>query len=121
MIGGPHGDAGLTGRKIIIDTYGGWGAHGESSVDFEATFLQTSISCVHTFANQIISTRKIEPRTEGGLTSMSKAPCSVFEVQLAVCKAQLQLLLLCTVPIAPTCPLLVVRYYLLASCLMWPL
>ena len=27
-IGGPEGDAGLTGRKIIIDTYGGWGAHG---------------------------------------------------------------------------------------------
>ena len=28
VIGGPKGDAGLTGRKIIIDTYGGWGAHG---------------------------------------------------------------------------------------------
>jgi S-adenosylmethionine synthetase len=28
VIGGPMGDAGLTGRKIIIDTYGGWGAHG---------------------------------------------------------------------------------------------
>jgi len=28
FIGGPQGDAGLTGRKIIIDTYGGWGAHG---------------------------------------------------------------------------------------------
>jgi len=27
-IGGPQGDAGLTGRKIIIDSYGGWGAHG---------------------------------------------------------------------------------------------
>ena len=27
-IGGPYGDAGLTGRKIIVDTYGGWGAHG---------------------------------------------------------------------------------------------
>eukprot|EP00188_Purpureofilum_apyrenoidigerum_P005612 Plantae.Rhodophyta-Purpureofilum_apyrenoidigerum.ctg7486.p1 GENE.Plantae.Rhodophyta-Purpureofilum_apyrenoidigerum.ctg7486~~Plantae.Rhodophyta-Purpureofilum_apyrenoidigerum.ctg7486.p1 ORF type:complete len:390 (+),score=67.68 Plantae.Rhodophyta-Purpureofilum_apyrenoidigerum.ctg7486:83-1252(+) len=27
-VGGPDGDAGLTGRKIIIDTYGGWGAHG---------------------------------------------------------------------------------------------
>lgn len=27
-IGGPAGDAGTTGRKIIIDTYGGWGAHG---------------------------------------------------------------------------------------------
>jgi S-adenosylmethionine synthetase len=27
-IGGPHGDAGLTGRKIIVDSYGGWGGHG---------------------------------------------------------------------------------------------
>merc|ERR1711862_512870 len=28
VIGGPHGDVGLTGRKIIVDTYGGRGAHG---------------------------------------------------------------------------------------------
>ncbi|KAI3390165.1 hypothetical protein SNEBB_001837 [Seison nebaliae] len=28
IFGGPLGDAGLTGRKIIVDTYGGWGAHG---------------------------------------------------------------------------------------------
>jgi len=28
VVGGPQGDAGLTGRKIIIDSYGGWGAHG---------------------------------------------------------------------------------------------
>jgi len=28
IIGGPHGDCGLTGRKIIVDTYGGWGRHG---------------------------------------------------------------------------------------------
>jgi S-adenosylmethionine synthetase len=28
VVGGPHGDGGLTGRKIIVDTYGGWGAHG---------------------------------------------------------------------------------------------
>ncbi|GIY66363.1 s-adenosylmethionine synthase isoform type-2 [Caerostris darwini] len=28
ITGGPMGDAGLTGRKIIVDTYGGWGAHG---------------------------------------------------------------------------------------------
>jgi len=28
IVGGPMGDAGLTGRKIIVDTYGGWGAHG---------------------------------------------------------------------------------------------
>uniref|UniRef100_A0AAY4DLE4 S-adenosylmethionine synthase n=1 Tax=Denticeps clupeoides TaxID=299321 RepID=A0AAY4DLE4_9TELE len=28
VIGGPQGDAGVTGRKIIVDTYGGWGSHG---------------------------------------------------------------------------------------------
>ncbi|KAL2489122.1 S-adenosylmethionine synthase 3 [Forsythia ovata] len=34
VIGGPHGDAELTGRKIIIDTYGGWGAHGGVQVSY---------------------------------------------------------------------------------------
>ena len=28
VVGGPHGDSGLTGRKIIVDTYGGWARHG---------------------------------------------------------------------------------------------
>src|SRR5699024_9662107 len=28
IVGGPHGDVGLTGRKIIVDTYGGWSRHG---------------------------------------------------------------------------------------------
>lgn len=28
VLGGPMSDAGLTGRKIIVDTYGGWGGHG---------------------------------------------------------------------------------------------
>ena len=28
VVGGPHGDSGLTGRKIIVDTYGGWAPHG---------------------------------------------------------------------------------------------
>lgn len=32
VVGGPMGDAGLTGRKIIVDTYGGWGAHGGTSL-----------------------------------------------------------------------------------------
>merc|ERR1712060_812212 len=31
VIGGPHGDAGLTGRQTVTDTFGGWGAHGNSS------------------------------------------------------------------------------------------
>ena len=33
VIGGPHGDTGLTGRKIIVDTYGGKGAHGGGVAD----------------------------------------------------------------------------------------
>ncbi len=31
VIGGPKGDSGLTGRKIMCDTYGGWGGHGGGS------------------------------------------------------------------------------------------
>jgi len=51
-IGGPHGDAGLTGRKIIIDTYGGWGAHGggafsgkdPTKVDRSAAYLARQVA-----------------------------------------------------------------------------
>jgi S-adenosylmethionine synthetase len=32
VIGGPHSDAGLTGRKSVVDTYGGWGGHGGGSL-----------------------------------------------------------------------------------------
>src|SRR3712207_7729510 len=39
VIGGPHGDTGLTGRKIIVDTYGGKGAHGG---DRKSTRLNSS-------------------------------------------------------------------------------
>ena len=47
VIGGPHGDAGLTGRKIIVDTYGGYGRHGggafsgkdPSKVDRSASYM----------------------------------------------------------------------------------
>ena len=47
VVGGPHGDAGLTGRKIIVDTYGGWGRHGggafsgkdPSKVDRSAAYM----------------------------------------------------------------------------------
>jgi len=52
VIGGPQGDAGLTGRKIIVDTYGGWGAHGggafsgkdSSKVDRSAAYLARYIA-----------------------------------------------------------------------------
>jgi S-adenosylmethionine synthetase len=42
VIGGPHGDTGLTGRKIIVDTYGGRGAHGGGAFCFsEDTLVKT--------------------------------------------------------------------------------
>lgn len=52
VIGGPHGDAGLTGRKIIVDTYGGKGAHGggafsgkdPSKVDRSASYATRHIA-----------------------------------------------------------------------------
>jgi S-adenosylmethionine synthetase len=52
VIGGPHGDTGLTGRKIIIDTYGGRGAHGggafsgkdPSKVDRSASYAARHIA-----------------------------------------------------------------------------
>ena len=52
IIGGPHGDAGLTGRKIIVDTYGGFGRHGggafsgkdPSKVDRSACYMSRYIA-----------------------------------------------------------------------------
>jgi S-adenosylmethionine synthetase len=52
VIGGPHGDAGVTGRKIIVDTYGGRGAHGggafsgkdPSKVDRSASYMARYIA-----------------------------------------------------------------------------
>ncbi|RME02465.1 MAG: methionine adenosyltransferase [Deltaproteobacteria bacterium] len=52
VIGGPHGDSGLTGRKIIVDTYGGMGRHGggafsgkdPSKVDRSASYMARYIA-----------------------------------------------------------------------------
>ena len=52
VIGGPHGDSGLTGRKIIVDTYGGRGRHGggafsgkdPSKVDRSAAYMARDIA-----------------------------------------------------------------------------
>jgi S-adenosylmethionine synthetase len=52
VIGGPHGDCGLTGRKIIVDTYGGYAPHGggafsgkdPSKVDRSATYMARYIA-----------------------------------------------------------------------------
>ena len=52
VVGGPHGDSGVTGRKIIVDTYGGRGRHGggafsgkdPSKVDRSATYMARHIA-----------------------------------------------------------------------------
>ncbi len=52
VVGGPHGDCGLTGRKIIVDTYGGWGRHGggafsgkdATKVDRSAAYMSRHIA-----------------------------------------------------------------------------
>jgi S-adenosylmethionine synthetase len=52
VIGGPHGDCGLTGRKIIVDTYGGYGRHGggafsgkdPSKVDRSACYMARHVA-----------------------------------------------------------------------------
>jgi S-adenosylmethionine synthetase len=49
VIGGPHGDTGLTGRKIIVDTYGGKGAHGGGA------FSGKAVSYTHLRAHETLS------------------------------------------------------------------
>ncbi|MBM4090447.1 MAG: methionine adenosyltransferase [Planctomycetes bacterium] len=52
VVGGPKGDCGLTGRKIIVDTYGGWGRHGggafsgkdPTKVDRSATYMARHVA-----------------------------------------------------------------------------
>jgi S-adenosylmethionine synthetase len=52
VVGGPHGDCGLTGRKIIVDTYGGWARHGggafsgkdPSKVDRSAAYMARHVA-----------------------------------------------------------------------------
>lgn len=68
VIGGPQGDAGLTGRKIIVDTYGGWGAHGGgafsgkdwSKVDRSAAYTARWIG---RFFNSMFGCLGIDPMT----------------------------------------------------------
>ncbi|HZJ62941.1 MAG TPA: methionine adenosyltransferase, partial [Kofleriaceae bacterium] len=60
VIGGPQGDTGLTGRKIIVDTYGGWGRHGggafsgkdPSKVDRSAAYMARYL------AKNVVAARK---------------------------------------------------------------
>ena len=67
VIGGPMGDTGLTGRKIIVDTYGGWGRHGggafsgkdPSKVDRSASYMARYIAKNLVAAGEVIPLRTV--------------------------------------------------------------
>ena len=71
IIGGPQGDAGVTGRKIIVDTYGGWGAHGGgafSGKDYSKVWTGLALSRYSIFILLLMITRRstaLPPTLEG--------------------------------------------------------
>ncbi|HWA11073.1 MAG TPA: methionine adenosyltransferase [Opitutaceae bacterium] len=119
VIGGPQGDSGLTGRKIIVDTYGGWGRHGggafsgkdPSKVDRSAAYMGRWVAknivaaglATHAeiqFAYAIGHPRPVSLRVDtfgtakGGLSDqqITRAVSEVFSFKPADIVAQLNLL-----------------------------
>jgi S-adenosylmethionine synthetase len=65
VIGGPHGDAGLTGRKIIVDTYGGVGRHGGGAFSGkDATKVDRSAAYASRWAAKNVVAAKLAKRCE---------------------------------------------------------
>ncbi|MCX7004487.1 MAG: methionine adenosyltransferase domain-containing protein, partial [bacterium] len=65
VIGGPHGDTGLTGRKIIVDTYGGMGRHGGGAFSGkDATKVDRSAAYMMRYVAKNIVAAKLAKRCE---------------------------------------------------------
>jgi len=65
VLGGPHGDCGLTGRKIIVDTYGGWGRHGGGAFSGkDATKVDRSAAYMARYAAKNIVAAGLAERCE---------------------------------------------------------
>lgn len=118
VIGGPHGDTGLTGRKIIVDTYGGKGAHGggafsgkdPSKVDRSAAYaarhvaknlvaagLATEILVQVSYAIGVVEPTSIHVDTYGTATVdltdgvISKKVAQIFDMRPAAIETRLKL------------------------------
>jgi S-adenosylmethionine synthetase len=118
VIGGPHGDTGLTGRKIIVDTYGGKGAHGggafsgkdPSKVDRSAAYaarhiaknlvaagLATEVLVQVSYAIGVAQPTSINVDTYGTATvnltdgEISKITTKIFEMTPAAIESRLKL------------------------------
>lgn len=81
VIGGPHGDTGLTGRKIIVDTYGGRGAHGGgafSGKDPSKVDRSAAYACRHIAKNMVAAGVASEMLVQVAYAIGRAEPVSVF-------------------------------------------
>lgn len=81
VIGGPHGDTGLTGRKIIVDTYGGRGAHGGgafSGKDPSKVDRSAAYACRHIAKNMVAAGVADEMLVQVAYAIGKADPVSVF-------------------------------------------
>lgn len=81
VIGGPHGDTGLTGRKIIVDTYGGKGAHGGgafSGKDPSKVDRSAAYAARHIAKNMVAAGVAEEMLVQVSYAIGVAEPCSIF-------------------------------------------
>ena len=81
VIGGPHGDTGLTGRKIIVDTYGGRGAHGGgafSGKDPSKVDRSAAYACRHIAKNLVAAGAAREVLVQVAYAIGKAEPVSIF-------------------------------------------
>lgn len=81
VIGGPHGDSGLTGRKIIVDTYGGRGAHGGgafSGKDPSKVDRSAAYACRHIAKNMVAAGVADEMLVQVAYAIGEARPVSIF-------------------------------------------
>lgn len=81
VIGGPHGDTGLTGRKIIVDTYGGRGAHGGgafSGKDPSKVDRSAAYACRHIAKNLVAAGVASEVLVQVAYAIGKADPVSIF-------------------------------------------
>lgn len=81
VIGGPHGDTGLTGRKIIVDTYGGRGAHGGgafSGKDPSKVDRSAAYACRHIAKNMVAAGVAREMLVQVAYAIGKPEPVSIF-------------------------------------------
>ncbi len=92
VIGGPHGDTGLTGRKIIVDTYGGRGAHGGgafSGKDPSKVDRSAAYACRHIAKNLVAAGIAREVLVQVAYAIGKAEPVSIFVNTFGTAKVDL--------------------------------